>query len=232
MLLVVEEHQILALENEERLGRVPMTMERRAEPRRLILGLQHGQVARRLVAVCEHDGLEVAQVQQSALVRKNDESSVHVPELQVREHASNSQNEVELRLDPRDPSPTRDAHPPTPGRTRVYPSPMTVKRGPRRGQDLSTRTSCLFDVVSENQQGERALPRSTATNACGVGLARQHAIGKVQCASQRDAQIGQSGRPGPRPRSRPLRLTSDAADGMKSPRFNLRGLTPSRGCPS
>ena len=83
MLFVVEEHQVLALEDEEGLGRVTMAMKRRAEARRLILSLQHGQVARRVAAGCEHDGLEVAQVQEAALARKNDESSVHVPELRV-----------------------------------------------------------------------------------------------------------------------------------------------------
>lgn len=80
MLLVSEEHQVLAFEDEECFCRVPMTMERRAEARGLVLGLHHGQVARRLIAVCEHDGLKVAQIQQATVVRKNDESRVHVPE--------------------------------------------------------------------------------------------------------------------------------------------------------
>lgn len=79
MLLAVEEHQILTLEDEERFGRVTMTMERRAETRRLILGLQHDQGTGSLIAVCEHDGLEVAQIQQAALVRQNDESSAQCP---------------------------------------------------------------------------------------------------------------------------------------------------------
>jgi hypothetical protein len=58
-------------------------MERRAETRRLILGQQHGQGDRRLIGVCDHDGLDVAQIQQTALVRKDDESSVLDPECLV-----------------------------------------------------------------------------------------------------------------------------------------------------
>ena len=44
MLLILEEHQVLALEDEERLRRVTMTMERRAEARGLVLGLQHREL--------------------------------------------------------------------------------------------------------------------------------------------------------------------------------------------
>lgn len=84
-LLVVEDHQVLALEDEERFGRVAMTMERRAETRRFVLGLQHRQVAGRVAAVRQDDGLEGAQVKQASLIRKNDESSVHAPQLRVRD---------------------------------------------------------------------------------------------------------------------------------------------------
>jgi hypothetical protein len=59
MLFVIDEHQVLAFKDEERFRRVTMTMERWPEARGLTLGLQHRELARRLVTGGENNSLKV-----------------------------------------------------------------------------------------------------------------------------------------------------------------------------
>ncbi len=59
MLFVIDEHQVLAFKDEERFRRVTMTMKRWPETRGFTLGLQHRELARRLVTGGENNSLEV-----------------------------------------------------------------------------------------------------------------------------------------------------------------------------
>jgi hypothetical protein len=76
-LLILDEHQVRALEHEKRLGCITMEVERRTELRRFTLRLNQAELTARLSRCGQDLGVEIAQIEVPALAGRDDECLAH-----------------------------------------------------------------------------------------------------------------------------------------------------------